>query len=213
NAPELDTPELTAGASVDTEHLPEEERVQRAIARQASGLRLRVVPSARPEQLTRILDGLARLQPYYGLPMERVIPAEQYGVPFGATIVDIGTQTLVDVPLIMALRQLKQRGHAVTLLLTKSGLADAPETSFSLQLSGLPTYTVGGRGLWEELVADVLDPEMVGRARARRSQWVARQDDEAQSGRVAGGRTEQKGAPNGGTGTEATESGRPRRPT
>src|SRR5262249_23323187 len=147
-----------------------------------------------------------------GLPMERVIAAEQHGVPFGATIVHIGTQTLVDVPLIMALRQLKQRGHAVTLLLTKSGLAEAPDTSFSLQLAGLPTYTVGGRELWEELVSDVLDPEIVRRTHATRSQWVARLDHEAQSGRAAGERIEQKGAPNGGTGTAAMESGRPRRP-
>src|SRR5262249_37075740 len=188
NAPELDAPELNARMAEDTAHLSEDERIQRAIARQASGLRLRVAPSARPEQLTRILDGLARLQPYYGLPMERVIAAEQHGVPFGATIVYIGTQTLVDVPLIMALRQLKQRGHAVTLLLTKSGLAEAPDTSFSLQLAGLPTYTVGGRELWEELVSDVLDPEIGRRTHATRSQWVARLDHEAQSGRAAGER-------------------------
>src|SRR5262249_25605734 len=116
------------------------------------------------------------------------------------------------VPLIMALRQLKQRGHAVTLLLTKSGLADAPDASFSLQLAGLPTYTVGGRSLWEELVSDVVDPEIGRRTRGARSQWVARPGDEAQSGSATGERAEQMGAPNSGTGTAAVESDRPRRP-
>jgi uncharacterized protein (DUF58 family) len=206
NAPELDVP-----LPVDHGQLTEEERVQRAIALQAGGLRLRIPPSARPEQLTRILDGLARLQPYYGLPMERVIAAEQHGVPFGASIVHIGTQALVDVPLIVALRQLKQRGHAVTLLLTKSGSADAPDADHSLQLAGLPTFTVGGRELWEELVSDVLDPKISQRVRVARSRWAARPGAVTGPGRARGASAEQKGAPHSESGT-AMEPSRPRRP-
>src|SRR5262249_56066977 len=44
NAPELGAQVLNTRTAEDTAHLSEEERIQRAIARQAGGLRLRIAP-------------------------------------------------------------------------------------------------------------------------------------------------------------------------
>jgi uncharacterized protein (DUF58 family) len=127
----------------------------RAGATNAAHSRLRIPISSASSQLTRVLDGLARLLPYYGLPMERLIVAERSRIPFGATVVYIGAQVAVDVPLIVALRQLKLRGHAVTLLLTRSD-AGADAGDLTPPLAGLPAHTLGDRTLWDALAADVL---------------------------------------------------------
>ncbi|MGH2517260.1 MAG: hypothetical protein ACRDHP_16545, partial [Ktedonobacterales bacterium] len=132
-------------------------------ARAAASLRLRIPPASRPEQATRLLDGLARLLPYYGHPMHDILTTEGARLPFGATIVFIGTETAVDVPLILALRQLRARGHAITLLLAHSDLAgDAADGA--RYLADLPVHYIGGRERWQELAADVLGPDAGRRA-------------------------------------------------
>jgi hypothetical protein len=97
--------------------LTPDDDLARAIARAAAHLRLRLPPSARPEQGTRILDGLARLLPYSGASMSQLISAEQSRLPNGATVVYIGAEAVVDVPTLVALRQLRAHGYAVSLLL------------------------------------------------------------------------------------------------
>jgi uncharacterized protein (DUF58 family) len=138
-----------------------ESRLRREIERTAATLRMRIPPSSRKEQLTHILDSLARIVPYYGLPIEQLI-AEERDLPPGATIVYIGTEDLIDVPLVIALRRLKSHGHAVSALLTQSN--QAPEGARSdpdhhLNLSGLNTHYIGGKVTWEELVRDTLGKE------------------------------------------------------
>ncbi len=155
-----------------------EQRLQRAVAR----LRLRIPPNARPEQATLILDGLARLLPYYGVPMSQLIASEQRNLPTGATIVYIGAESVVDVQTIVALRQMRARGYFVSLLLTTteststadlgnpfgvaqplSAPSESPtqETPFQarrheVHLSGLPMRFIGGRTRWQELVTMAL---------------------------------------------------------
>lgn len=125
----------------------------------ANNLRLRVPPSSRPEQLSLILDGLARLYPYYGAPVEQLLAREQGSLPAGATIVYIGHEAILDVPAILALRQLRARGHAVSLLLTTAGeTASAKPEEHVVHLADLPVHYLGGIAAWEALVADVLGP-------------------------------------------------------
>ncbi len=109
--PVAPTPSVSPAPSMPADDLARE------IARAAAHLRLRLPPSARPEQGTRILDGLARLLPYSGAPMSQLLSAEQRRLPTGATVVYIGAEAVVDVPTLIALRQLRAHGYAVSLLL------------------------------------------------------------------------------------------------
>lgn len=153
-----------SGAAVPLDGGPDAEalRISDMAARVGSSLRLRVPPSARSEQEVKILDGLARLLPYYGLPMDGLIASEQHRLPFGATVVYVGAEAAVDVPLILALRRLRQKGHAVSLLLTRAddtGAADQEQPAPGeglLHLADLPVHYLGGRQLWHELETDVL---------------------------------------------------------
>lgn len=137
----------------------ETERVAAEIARYSGALRLRVPPSSRPEQVVRILDGLARTLPFHGKPMTEVLAGEQARLPLGSTVVFIGTESLVDVPLIVALRRVRGNGHSVSLLLTQGAIAPGVDAEGSLHLTDLDIHYLGGRQRWEELVTDVLGQE------------------------------------------------------
>ncbi len=118
--------------------------------------RLRLPPSSRSEQLTRILDGLARLLPYYGLPMDQVVGTERRRLPMGTTVVYIGTEAAVDVPIIVALRQLQSHGHPVSLLLARSGQAASDDAGEAVHLSGLPIHYIGSREDWRAILREAL---------------------------------------------------------
>lgn len=138
------------------------ERLAQAIARYSGALRLRIPPAAREEQLVRVLDGLARVLPYHGAPMGQTLAAELPRLPPGSTVVYIGADTVVDVPLIVALRRARSLGHSVSLLLTRGprGLEGAGETDGEiLHLSGLDAHVIGGRETWRELRLDALGPD------------------------------------------------------
>lgn len=135
-------------------------------ARTAASLRLSIAPASRDEQGTRLLDGLARLLPYFGLPMSEIITTEAARLPLGATVVYIGAEPVVDVPLILALRQLRARGHIISLLLTRSDLDGETGPDGVLQLADLPIHHIGGRQRWQELEADILGPNVERRASA-----------------------------------------------
>jgi Protein of unknown function DUF58 len=122
----------------------------------AGSPRLKLPATSRSEQLTRILDGLARLLPYYGLPMDQVILTEQRRLPMGATVVYIGTEAAVDVPLIVALRQLRSHGHTVSLLLGRSGQMLGDDSAEVVHISDLPVHSIGGRQEWRAIQADAM---------------------------------------------------------
>lgn len=139
--------------------------VKRLRGKLSGTLRLRIPPASNPAQLTRILDGLARLLPFGGLPMEQMLAAEEGRLPLGTTVVYIGAEPAVDVPLIVALRRLKMQSHAITLLLTtpqddtaSSGTAAQTPATFAspaMNLAGFATHRIGGRDTWTNLIADV----------------------------------------------------------
>ncbi|HEX6796992.1 MAG TPA: DUF58 domain-containing protein, partial [Ktedonobacterales bacterium] len=155
-----------------------QERLARAIAPYSGALRLRIPPAAREEQLVRVLDGLARVLPYHGAPMAQILAGELPRLPPGSTVVYIGADTVVDVPLIVALRRARAQGHSVSLLLTRGPRAtEAAGTegdgqaggsgsgsgsgSDILHLSGLDSHVIGGRETWRELRLDALGPQGV----------------------------------------------------
>ncbi|HEX8997883.1 MAG TPA: DUF58 domain-containing protein [Ktedonobacterales bacterium] len=124
--------------------------------------RLRLEPSSRPEQLTLILDGLARVILFGGGVMSQLISDELRRAPAGASLVYVGLESLVDVPTLIALRRAQTSGHAVSLILTKreadDPFAEAGE-AHDLHATGLSTYYVGGRRRWQALLAETLgDP-------------------------------------------------------
>jgi len=178
------------GPSVDARisSTPDED-LAREIARAAAHLRLRLPPSARPEQGTRILDGLARLLPYSGAPMSQLLAAEQHRLPTGATVVYIGVEAALDVPSLIALRQLHAHGYAVSLLLMSAdprpdtldaaeiggatpgerGTPGAeplqePTSAHDLHLANLPITYIGGRARWQALIASALGADGARRA-------------------------------------------------
>ncbi|HEX6123255.1 MAG TPA: DUF58 domain-containing protein [Ktedonobacterales bacterium] len=131
------------------------EDLARQIARSAMALRLRVAPSARNEQLGTILEGLARLIPYYGLSMAQVLSNERLSLPQGATVVYVGSEQAMDVELIVALREVQAHGHPLSILLTS--LDEAERTGeHDAHLADLPVHYLGGERRWHELANEAL---------------------------------------------------------
>lgn len=132
---------------------------QSASVRSSDVPRLRLAPSARPEQLTRMLDSLARLIMFGGAQMGPLLASEMRSAPSGASLVYVGLESLVDATTLIALRRAKMNGHIVSLVLTsrESGdpLGDA-DTSHDLHVTGFPVYHVGGRERWRALMAEAL---------------------------------------------------------
>ncbi|MGH2486231.1 MAG: hypothetical protein ACRDHE_09485, partial [Ktedonobacterales bacterium] len=121
-----------------------------------SSPRLRLAPSARGEQLPLILDGLARLQAFIGISMDQLLLAEQRRLSLGATVVYIGCESAVDVPVVLALRNLRRHGHDVSLLLTRSLEPGTLADDGALYLADLPVHHIGGRDEWRALMAEAL---------------------------------------------------------
>jgi uncharacterized protein DUF58 len=163
-APELDAFMGDGQIDADDENTDTRARIAKAVARAGVAQRLRIAPSPRGEQLPRLLDGLARLLPYYGGSMQPLLAAEESSLPAGATVVYIGAETLVDVPTIVALRRFKSMGRSVSLLLTASDLADGGEEHADLFLADLDVHRIGGGAEWRSLYADALGPGALRRA-------------------------------------------------
>ena len=144
---------------IDTKRLPSPPTPSAGIAAAPTLPRLRLEPAARPEQLTLILDSLARLQLYGGAPMGPLLMHEMRSLPSGATLVYVGLESLVDVPTIAALRRAQSSGHAVSLVLTTRDDDDPfaePDGARNLNATSLPAHYVGGRARWRALVAEAL---------------------------------------------------------
>jgi uncharacterized protein (DUF58 family) len=142
---------------------------RRYLAQLARTMRLRIPPASSPGQLSRLMDGLARLFPFGGLPIEQIIASEQGRLPYGANVVYIGAEATVDVPLLVELRRAKARGHPVTLLLTGEpalGSSGIDTVATSVSLAGFTTHRIGGRDVWNEMTADVLGRRATGGADA-----------------------------------------------
>jgi len=111
--------------------------------------RIRLPPSTSKEQRKRIMDVLARIQPYFGSTLEDMIQSERSHLPAGATVIVI-TSTVTDL-LLDSLARIPQSGHAVSILF----VGDTPSPS---RLAGLTVYHLGGKETWKNLEATYSSP-------------------------------------------------------
>jgi len=126
----------------ENEGTGEPERLEATIAAQVKRRRIHLPPASSEEQRKRIMEVLARVQPYFGTAIEDVIQAERTRLPAGATVVVV-TSTISDL-LLDTLARVKQSGHAVTLLF----IGNSP---LPAKLAGITVYHLGGDDTWQEL--------------------------------------------------------------
>jgi uncharacterized protein (DUF58 family) len=131
------------------EQTQEEKDAVNAAAAQVKRRRIHIPPSSSEEQRKRIMEVLARIQPFFGSTLEEVVQAERSRLPAGATVVVI-TSTISDL-LLDALVRVQQAGHAVTIL----SVGDTPLPG---KLAGLTIHHLGGRGTWHSLEAAYSNP-------------------------------------------------------
>jgi uncharacterized protein (DUF58 family) len=112
--------------------------------------RIHLPPSTSEDQRKRIMDMLARIQPYFGSTLEDLIQTERSRLPAGATVVVI-TSTFTDL-LLDTLARIQQSGHAVTILF----VGDTPPPT---RLAGLTVHHLGGKETWENLEASYSSPD------------------------------------------------------
>jgi uncharacterized protein (DUF58 family) len=121
-----------------------EQNLAATLAAQLKRRRIHLPPATSEEQRKRIMDVLARIQPFFGSTFEDVVHTERSRLPAGATVVII-TSTVTD-PLLETLARIKQSGHAVTILF-------AGDKPFPAHLAGVTVYHLGGKDTWKQLEA------------------------------------------------------------
>ncbi|MGQ9676077.1 MAG: DUF58 domain-containing protein [Chloroflexota bacterium] len=107
-----------------------------------SDQRVELAPSRDPEQLTHILEALAKAIPFAALPLETLLRLHARSLPYGTTVAVV-TAKLSDA-IVTELLGLKSAGHQVALLLIGN---DAPQ----IELRGITTYRIGDEESWREL--------------------------------------------------------------
>lgn len=125
----------------DAEREVREANERTAIAAQLKRRRIHVAASSNEAQRQRIMEVLARIQPYFGTSIEDVIQAERTHLPAGSTVVVI-TGNISDA-LLDNLARLRQGGHTISILF----VGDAPPP---LRLSGVTLYHIGGEETWKQ---------------------------------------------------------------
>lgn len=108
----------------------------------SSDRHLRISPSRNPDQLTRILESLARLRGWSGVPVEDLIRAERRSLPIAATIVVV-TGVISD-DMLSVLTALRRAGHPVTLVETVGSYRPNTDVTSleSLRAQGIAYYMV-----------------------------------------------------------------------
>lgn len=123
----------------------EEVSIEAIVAEQLQRRRIRLPPSSTEDQRRRIMETLARVQTYFGSPLEDLIQVERTHLPAGATVVVI--TGAISEPLIDILTRVQSAGHAVTLLFVG-------DTPISKHLGGITVHHLGGEETWKGFVQD-----------------------------------------------------------
>jgi uncharacterized protein (DUF58 family) len=114
----------------------------------ASDRQVKIEASRDPEQLTRILESLARIRGWSGLSMEDLLRAERRALPRGATLI-IVTGVVTD-DMLTILTAIRRAGHPVTLVETvgsqpREGRPEAAPAE-ALRMQGITYYLVEAIG-------------------------------------------------------------------
>lgn len=107
--------------------------------------RLSIPASSRREQLTHVLEGLARLIAYFGPPLEQILSAAQRRLPAGTTLVVLSSAAAVTPGLLALLLQMRGPGQKVALLLAGDAPVEVPP--------GVVVYRLGNEETWYEIMA------------------------------------------------------------
>ncbi len=115
------------------------ERVEATLKSLRRKRRIAVPASSNETQRQRILEVLARVQPFFGTNIEEVLQAERTHLPSGSTVVII-TTTISD-RLVDILARIRQGSHAVSILF----VGDSP---LPIKIAGVTVYHIGGEEVW-----------------------------------------------------------------
>ena len=103
---------------------------------------VRIRPAGHRDQLTLILEALARIVPYGRWTIEDSLRSEALHLPYGTTVVVVSA--LVTDGLRRTLLYLHDRGYALSLIALGQACRAAP-------VPGVRTYAIGGREAWHDL--------------------------------------------------------------
>lgn len=134
----MSLPDEQAGLAKGGKSLESRLRVQLAHRR------IYLPPASNVEQLPRIMETLARIQPYFGIRIEDMLQAEASRLSAGSTVVVITSE--LGERLMEVLLRLRRGGHPTAVLFA----GDTPPPS---RFGGIPTYYLGGDEAWTRLVA------------------------------------------------------------
>ncbi len=121
--------------------LDKSERVDAMVDTLRKRRRIHVPASSNETQRQRIMEVLARIQPFFGSSIEEVLQVERTRLPSGATVVVV-TTTISD-SLIDTLARIRQGGHAVSILF----VGDSP---LPIKVAGVTVYHIGGEDTWNQ---------------------------------------------------------------
>jgi uncharacterized protein (DUF58 family) len=162
-------PQMSGAASYDPGAL----ELARVIREQMVTVQL--APSTRGEQVARIHETLARVIPIFAGPMAEVLVREEAHLPFGSTVVYIGTAPALSSEGVAVLDRLLRRGHAVAALLTGDE---------HLERGRIPVMRLGDAETWEQLLREALREHD---ADGRGEPLDARREDDVVTARRASG--------------------------
>lgn len=137
-------PEIGMKLPVPGEAGEEGVSLEMIVAEELQRRRIHLPPASNEDQRKRIMETLARVQTYFGSPLEDLIQAERTRLPAGATVVVI-TSSITE-PLIDSLARTQSAGHSVTILF----VGDRP---ISKHLAGISVYHIGGEATWKQFMA------------------------------------------------------------
>ncbi|MCL4466537.1 MAG: DUF58 domain-containing protein [Chloroflexi bacterium] len=103
---------------------------------------VKVVPSRDPNQLTHILEALAKVLPFATMPLEGLLRLESNELPYGATLVVV--TAVLNEEITHELLALKAAGHRIALLLVGDQVP-------SFHWEGIAVYRIGGEATWRDL--------------------------------------------------------------
>ncbi|HIC89523.1 MAG TPA: DUF58 domain-containing protein [Anaerolineae bacterium] len=112
---------------------------------QPGGYRIRIPPRRHADQLTQVLEALAKVVTLFGRwPIEAVLQVEARALRYGTTVVVI--TPVINERLRRVLMDLWTKGYGVTLIALGNAQLGVP-------IPGVQAYHIGGREVWHELAA------------------------------------------------------------
>lgn len=118
-------------------------RIEATVEALRKNRRIHVPASNNATQRQRIMEVLARIQPFFGTSIEEVLQVERSHLPSGATVVVV-TTTISD-RLIDTLARVRQEGHAISILF----VGDSP---LPIKIAGVTVYHIGGEDTWNQFI-------------------------------------------------------------